>query len=79
VPFADADMLPSDIGEAHIGNFCGELFTGQGQLGGMLAVADRRFDGVCLALDELERRYARRALVVVCGATGLATAVVIER
>jgi acetyl-CoA C-acetyltransferase len=31
------------------------------------------------ALDELERRQARRALVSLCGAAGLAVAMVVER
>jgi acetyl-CoA C-acetyltransferase len=32
-----------------------------------------------MALDELERRGARRALVAACGAAGLASALVVER
>jgi len=31
------------------------------------------------ALDELERRGARRALIAACGAAGLASAVIVER
>ncbi|MBD3107205.1 thiolase domain-containing protein [Bacillus sp. AGMB 02131] len=30
-------ILPSEVEAAHIGNFAGELFTGQGQLGGLFA------------------------------------------
>ena len=31
----DAGLKASDIESGHVGNFVGELFTGQGQLGGM--------------------------------------------
>jgi acetyl-CoA C-acetyltransferase len=34
---------------------------------------------VGMALDELERRGARRAVVAICGAAGVAVAMVIER
>lgn len=34
---------------------------------------------VGIALDELERRHARRAVVAICGAAGVAVAMVIER
>lgn len=34
---------------------------------------------VSVALDELERRQARRAVVALCGAAGLAVAMVLER
>jgi len=34
----DAAIEPEAIESAHVGNFCGQLFTGQGQLGGALAV-----------------------------------------
>jgi acetyl-CoA C-acetyltransferase len=36
----------SDIQSAHVGNFVGELFAGQGQLGGMLATMDPGFHGL---------------------------------
>lgn len=39
-------MEPGDIDVGHVGNFVGELFAGQGQLGGFFAVADPRFDGM---------------------------------
>lgn len=42
----DAQLDASAIQVAHVGNFCGELFTGQGQLGGMLAIAEPLLDGV---------------------------------
>lgn len=37
---ADTAIDASDIDTGHVGNFVGELFTGQGQLGGMLAAID---------------------------------------
>lgn len=43
---ADADLAASDIESGHVGNFVGELFTGQGQLGGMLAAIDPAFHGM---------------------------------
>lgn len=42
---ADAELDAHDIESSHVGNFVGELFTGQGQLGGMLAAVDPGFDG----------------------------------
>lgn len=37
---ADTAVDAGDIETGHVGNFVGELFTGQGQLGGMLAAVD---------------------------------------
>ncbi|MBB1603678.1 acetyl-CoA acetyltransferase [Variovorax sp. UMC13] len=42
---ADARLEAREIEAGHVGNFVGELFTGQGQLGGMLAAIDPGFDG----------------------------------
>lgn len=42
---ADAALQASDIESGHVGNFVGELFTGQGHLGGMLAAVDPDFYG----------------------------------
>ena len=42
---ADARLDAREIEAGHVGNFVGELFTGQGQLGGMLAAIDPGFDG----------------------------------
>ena len=41
----DAQLEARDIESGHIGNFVGELFTGQGQLGGMLSAIDPGFYG----------------------------------
>ena len=43
---ATTDLEPSDIDVAHVGNFAGELFTGQGHLGGLFGSLDPAFDGV---------------------------------
>ena len=40
------DLDSSDIDVAHVGNFAGELFTGQGHLGGLFGSLDPAFDGV---------------------------------
>ena len=42
---ADARLDAREIESGHVGNFVGELFTGQGQLGGMLAAIDPGFEG----------------------------------
>lgn len=42
---ADARLEATDIEACHVGNFAGELFTGQGQLGGMFAAIDPGFYG----------------------------------
>ncbi len=49
---ADAQLHPSDIEACHVGNFAGELFTGQGQLGGMFAAIDPGFYGTPAARHE---------------------------
>lgn len=43
---ADARLDAREIESGHVGNFVGELFTGQGQLGGMLAAIDPGFEGM---------------------------------
>lgn len=43
---ADARLEAKDIQAAHVGNFVGELFVGQGQLGGMLTAIDPAFVGL---------------------------------
>ena len=42
----DASLAPGDIQAGHVGNFVGELFTGQGQLGGMFEAIDPGFHGM---------------------------------
>ncbi|GAA3456184.1 acetyl-CoA acetyltransferase [Dactylosporangium matsuzakiense] len=41
-----AGIDPADIGVIHVGNAFGQLFTGQGQLGGMPATVDERLWGI---------------------------------
>ncbi|RPI20943.1 MAG: thiolase domain-containing protein, partial [Actinobacteria bacterium] len=41
----DAAVRPEDIDACHVGNFVGELFTGQGHLGGMFAAVEPRLSG----------------------------------
>ncbi|MGI4817310.1 MAG: acetyl-CoA acetyltransferase [Janthinobacterium lividum] len=41
-----AQLDPSEIQSGHVGNFVGELFCGQGQLGGFFAQTDKGFDGM---------------------------------
>ncbi len=43
---ADTKLEAEAIQSAHVGNFCGELFTGQGQLGGALSIVEPRLYGV---------------------------------
>ena len=42
----DASLASGDIQAGHVGNFVGELFTGQGQLGGMFEAIDPGFHGM---------------------------------
>jgi len=39
-------LEPGDIDVGHVGNFVGDLFAGQGMLGGFFAMSDDRFDGM---------------------------------
>jgi acetyl-CoA C-acetyltransferase len=49
---ADASIDAKEIEAGHVGNFVGELFTGQGQLGGMLAAVDPGLYGTPAARHE---------------------------
>lgn len=42
---ADARIEPAEVDAFEVGNFVGELFVGQGQLGGMVAAIDPAFAG----------------------------------
>jgi len=39
-------MAPDEIEVGHVGNFVGDLFSGQGQLGGFFAMVEPGFDGL---------------------------------
>ncbi|MEA1942474.1 MAG: acetyl-CoA acetyltransferase [Pseudomonadota bacterium] len=43
---ADASVEPGQIEVAHIGNFAGEMFAGQGMLGGFMGHIDPAFEGL---------------------------------
>ncbi len=49
---ADANLDAADIQVGHVGNFAGELFTGQGHLGGFFASIDPALAGVPSARHE---------------------------
>ncbi|MCH9816806.1 MAG: thiolase domain-containing protein [Actinomycetia bacterium] len=49
---ADADVTADQIEVGHVGNFIGELLTGQGHLGGILVEADKAFAGMPVARHE---------------------------
>lgn len=49
---AAVDLEPGDIETGHVGNFAGELFAGQGLLGGFFALAHPGFDGMPTARHE---------------------------
>lgn len=49
---AAVDLEPADIETAHVGNFAGELFAGQGLLGGFFALVHPQFDGMPTARHE---------------------------
>ena len=40
------NMAPDEIEVGHVGNFVGDLFSGQGQLGGFFAMAEPAFEGL---------------------------------
>lgn len=42
----ETKLDPADVEVAHLGNFTGELFGGQGQLGGLFASIDPAFEGI---------------------------------
>lgn len=47
-----AQLDPAEIETGHVGNFVGELFCGQGQLGGFFGMIDPVFDGLPTARHE---------------------------
>ncbi|NBS97364.1 MAG: thiolase domain-containing protein, partial [Betaproteobacteria bacterium] len=49
---AHCKLTAGDIQSAHIGNFVGELFAGQGQINGMLAAIEPGFWGVASGRHE---------------------------
>ena len=49
---AAVDLDPEDIDTGHVGNFAGELFAGQGLLGGFFGLVHPAFDGLPTARHE---------------------------
>ena len=49
---AAVDLEPKDIDTGHVGNFAGELFAGQGLLGGFFAMLHADFNGMPTARHE---------------------------
>lgn len=49
---AAVDLEPKDIESGHVGNFVGEMFAGQGLLGGFFGLAHPDFDGMPTARHE---------------------------
>jgi acetyl-CoA C-acetyltransferase len=49
---AAAGVAPEEVEVGHVGNFAGELFVGQGHLGGLLVEADPAFAGLPTARHE---------------------------
>ena len=49
---AAVDLEPADIQSGHVGNFVGELFAGQGLLGGFFGLIHPDFDGMPTARHE---------------------------
>ncbi len=49
---AAVDLEPKDIDTGHVGNFVGDLFAGQGLLGGFFGLAHPDFDGLPTARHE---------------------------
>jgi acetyl-CoA C-acetyltransferase len=49
---AAVDMEPKDIDTGHVGNFVGDLFAGQGLLGGFFGLVHPQFDGMPTARHE---------------------------
>ena len=49
---ADAELDPTDVGVAHVGNFAAEIYSGQGHLGGLLVDAVPELDGIGISRHE---------------------------
>src|SRR5262249_30656806 len=64
------NLSPSDVEVAHIGNFAGELFTGQGHLGGLFASIHPAFTG--LPTSRHEAACASGSVAVLAAAADIA-------
>ena len=81
---AAVDLEPGDIETGHVGNFAGELFAGQGLLGGFFALAHPDFNGMPTARHEAACASGSVAILaaaseIEAGRYGLACVVGIEQ
>jgi len=79
----DARLDASDVEVIHIGNFAGELFCGQGLLGGMAVMADPAFSGLPTSRHEAACASGSMAILaaaadIEAGRYGLAAVIGVE-
>ena len=63
---SSVDLEPGDIDVGHVGNFVGDLFAGQGLLGGFFAQSDARFDGLPTSRHEAACASGSLAILAAC-------------
>lgn len=63
---ASVDLQPGDIDVGHVGNFVGDLFVGQGLMGGFFAQSDARFDGLPTSRHEAACASGSLAILAAC-------------
>ena len=63
---ASVDLEPADIDVGHVGNFVGELFVGQGLLGGFFAQSNAAFDGLPTSRHEAACASGSNAILAAC-------------
>ena len=63
---ASVDLEPGDIDVGHVGNFVGDLFVGQGLMGGFFAQSDARFDGLPTSRHEAACASGSLAILAAC-------------
>ena len=63
---ASVDLEPADIDVGHVGNFVGELFVGQGLLGGFFAQSNAAFDGLPTSRHEAACASGSIAILAAC-------------
>ena len=78
-----ADVAARDVDVIHIGNFAGELFCGQGLIGGMMAHVDPEFEGKPTSRHEAACASGSMAILaamadIEAGRYGLAAVVGVE-
>ena len=63
---ASVDLEPADIDVGHVGNFVGDLFAGQGLLGGFFAQSNAGFDGMPTSRHEAACASGSIAILAAC-------------